>query len=159
MAKKPNILFFVADQMRADSLHHLGNEASITPNIDNILNDGVSFENAYCQNPVCVPSRCSFLTGLYPHTTGHRTMHFLQRENEPNVLKEMKNNGYEVIWIGRNDVVPGDKLKTAYCDEYYDGIHFTNTRDVTNDKPFGGHGDNQPKITEEMMNDGSLYSF
>lgn len=39
MAKKPNILFFVADQMRADSLHHLGNEASITPNIDNILND------------------------------------------------------------------------------------------------------------------------
>ena len=159
MAKKPNILFFVADQMRADSLHHLGNEASITPNIDNILNDGVSFENAYCQNPVCVPSRCSFLTGLYPHTTGHRTMHFLQRENEPNVLKEMKNNGYEVIWIGRNDVVPGDKLKTAYCDEYYDGIHFTNTRDILNDKPFGGHGDNQPKITEEMMNDGSLYSF
>ncbi|MFQ7302610.1 MAG: sulfatase-like hydrolase/transferase, partial [Beduini sp.] len=59
MAKKPNIFFFAADQMRADALHHLGNEASITPNIDALLNEGVSFENAYCQNPVCVPSRCS----------------------------------------------------------------------------------------------------
>ena len=73
--EKQNIIMFVADQMRSDSLHHLGNKASITPNLDQIVNEGVSFENAYCQNPVCVPSRCSFLTGLYPHTTGHRTMH------------------------------------------------------------------------------------
>ncbi len=41
-------------------------------------------------------------------------MHYLQREDEPNILKEMKNQGYEVIWIGRNDVVPGDKPKTDY---------------------------------------------
>ena len=157
MSKKPNILFFVADQMRSDSLHHLGNEASITPNLDSILEDGISFENAYCQNPVCVPSRCSFLTGLYPHTTGHRTMHYLQREHEPNILKEMKANGYEVIWIGRNDVVPGNKVKTEYCDEYYNGITFDNTRDKVNDKPFG-HGDS-PKITQEMLDDGSVYSF
>ena len=41
----------------------------------------------------------------------------------------MKNNGYEVIWIGRNDVIPADRLKTDYCDEYYDGIHKENMRD------------------------------
>lgn len=57
---RPNIVYFVADQMRADSLHHLGNKAAITPNLDELAQDGVSFENAYCQNPVCVPSRCSF---------------------------------------------------------------------------------------------------
>lgn len=158
MAKQPNIVFFVADQMRSDSLHHLGNEASITPNLDNILNEGVSFRNAYCQNPVCVPSRCSFLTGLYPHTTGHRTMHFLQKEHEPNILKTMKNNGYEVIWIGRNDVVPSDHSKHDYCDEYYDGISFENKRDVTTKKAIST-GIGNLKIPQEKYDDGTVYSF
>ncbi len=86
MSNKPNIVYFVADQMRNYALHHMGCKASITPNLDALLEEGVSFKNAYCQNPVCVPSRCSFLTGLYPHTTGHRTMHYLQDPDEPNFL-------------------------------------------------------------------------
>ncbi|MFV0395747.1 MAG: sulfatase-like hydrolase/transferase [Coprobacillaceae bacterium] len=159
MKKRPNIVLFLADQMRQDSLHHMGNEASVTPNLDAILEEGVSFENAYCQNPVCVPSRCSFLTGLYPHTTGHRTMHFLQRENEPNILKEMKQNGYEVIWIGRNDVVPSTRKKTDYCDEYYDGIHHGNTRDILNPSFMSYEKNKKLEITDEMISNGSLYSF
>jgi arylsulfatase A-like enzyme len=128
--KKPNIVYFVADQMRLDSLHHMGNNASITPNLDSLAqNDGVSFRNAYCQNPVCVPSRNSFLSGLYPHTTGHRTMHFLQGNDDPNILKVMKESGYEVIWVGRNDVVPANKSKADYCDEYYDGNDHDNKID------------------------------
>ena len=130
MADRPNILYVVADQMRSDAQHYLGNPAAHTPNLDALAGEGVAFENAYCQNPVCVPSRCSFLSGLYPHTTGHRTMHFLQREDEPNLLRTMKDAGYEVVWIGRNDVVPGDRPKTAYCDEYYDGLHPENQRDA-----------------------------
>lgn len=130
MAKRPNILYFVADQMRADAQHYLGNPAAVTPNMDALAGDGVAFRNAYCQNPVCVPSRCSFLTGLYPHTTGHRTMHYLQREEEPNILRVMKQAGYEVIWTHRNDVLPGTVAKTEYCDAYYDGIHEENRRDV-----------------------------
>lgn len=121
MNKKPNIVYYVADQMRSDSLHHLGCEASITPNLDSLLEDGVSFENAYCQNPVCVPSRCSFMTGLYPHTTGHRTIHYMQNEGEPNFLRTMKEQGYEVVWVGRNDLVPGNLSKEEYCDHYYNG--------------------------------------
>lgn len=133
MSNRPNIVYFVADQMRSDSLHHMGCEASITPNLDDILKEGVSFENAYCQNPVCVPSRCSFLTGLYPHTTGHRTMHYLQNPDEPNFLRTMKNNGYEVIWVGRNDIVPGDRSKEEYCDVYFDGCTYENKNKYIND--------------------------
>ena len=141
MSDRPNIVYFVADQMRNDSLHHMGNEASITPNLDGMLEDSVSFSNAYCQNPVCVPSRCSFLTGLYPHTTGHRTIHYLQNENEPNFLRTMKNNGYEVIWIGRNDVIPGNRNKLEFCDAYYDGKGFIDKKMEVRDKPFTlGHG-------------------
>ncbi|AEE91774.1 Arylsulfatase [Tepidanaerobacter acetatoxydans Re1] len=121
MNKKPNLVIFVADEMRADSLRHLGNKASITPNLDNMVEDGVSFRNAYCQNPVCVPSRCSFLTGWYPHTKGHRTMHYLLEEDDPMLLKTLKENGYHVMWIGRNDVIPADKDLSKYCHEYYPG--------------------------------------
>jgi len=128
--KKTNIVYFVADQMRSDSMHHLGCEASITPNLDDMINEGVSFENAYCQNPVCVPSRCSFLTGLYPHTTGHRTIHYLQNQGEPNFLRTMKEQGYEVIWVGRNDIIPADQSKAEFCDRYYDGRSMEDTKDV-----------------------------
>ena len=159
MAKKPNILYFVADQMRADAQHYLGNSASHTPIMDALAGEGVAFENAYCQNPVCVPSRCSFLSGLYPHTTGHRTMHFLQNEDEPNILRTMKEAGYEVIWIGRNDVVPGTRPKTPYCDEYYDGIKEENQRDACIDvmKSGGlGHGTAGGKMPDW---DPDMYSF
>ena len=152
---RPNILYFVADQMRADAQHHLGNSAAKTPNLDALAEEGVSFRNAYCQNPVCVPSRCSFLSGLYPHTTGHRTMHYLQREEEPNILRIMKQAGYEVIWTHRNDVLPGGTPKTDYCDAYYDGIHEENLRDHSAPVDFGKlHGNGaKPKFNKDM------YSF
>lgn len=149
--RQPNILYFVADQMRCDAQHHLGNQAAVTPNLDALLEDGVSFRNAYCQNPVCVPSRCSFMTGLYPHTTGHRTMHFLQREDESNILREMKNAGYEVIWIGRNDLIPADRSKAECCDAYYDGIRPYDTKDVCEPLQYS-HGD------RKEWND-DMYSF
>lgn len=74
MIKRPNIVILNPDQMRADSLHHLGNEAAVTPILDALSEEGVSFSRAFCQNPVCTPSRCSFMSGWYPHVAGHRTM-------------------------------------------------------------------------------------
>ncbi len=139
MSKKPNIVYFVADQLRNDALAHMGNPASITPNIDQLLEEGVSFEHAFCQNPICVPSRASFLTGLYPHTTGHRTIHYLQEEKEPNFLRTMKNNGYEVIWVGRNDIIPANRSKEEFCDEYYDGFHLEDMKNFTREKSSFSH--------------------
>lgn len=156
MSKKPNIIWFVADQMRSDSMHHMGNEASITPNFDNLAVEGVSFRNAYCQNPVCVPSRCSFLTGLYPHTTGHRTMHYLQRNEDPNILKSMKENGYEVIWIGRNDFIPSAVKKSDYCDMYFDGMDQEDKSDLENAKLTFYRPKIKPEVPE-IMNEKSLY--
>lgn len=135
MSDKPNIVYFVADQMRSDSLHHLGCEASITPNFDHIVEEGVSFENAYCQNPVCVPSRCSFMTGLYPHTTGHRTIHYMQNKDEPNFLRTMKDQGYEVCWVGRNDLIPANIAKSEYCDHYFCGIGHDAVNDISKNEP------------------------
>lgn len=120
MSKLPHILIFNPDQFRADALAHLGNPASVTPNLDRIAReDGISFENAYCQNPVCTPSRCSFMSGWYPHTNGHRIMHYMMHRDEPVLLRTLKENGYHVFWAGKNDLVPPTDFETC-CDEKYD---------------------------------------
>ncbi len=64
---RPNILWLCTDQQRFDTLGCYGNMFVRTPNIDRLAASGVRFENAYAQNPVCTPSRASFLTGRYPH--------------------------------------------------------------------------------------------
>ena len=65
---RPNIIIFNPDEMRWDTMSHMGNPAAVTPFLDEFARrEAVSFRNAFCQNPVCVPSRCSFFTGLYPH--------------------------------------------------------------------------------------------
>lgn len=104
---RPNIVIFNPDQMRADALAHLGNPAAVTPNLDAFAQqDAVSFRNAYCQNPVCVPSRCSFLTGLYPHVYGNRTMHHMLSKDQSSLFSELKDAGYYVWMNGRNDFLP-----------------------------------------------------
>lgn len=109
MARRPDIIVINPDQMRADALHHLGNAAAYTPNIDALASEGVSYSAAFCQNPVCVPSRCSFMTGTYPHTNGHRTMSYLLREGEDNLYNIMKDSGYYVWTSGRGDCLAGQQ--------------------------------------------------
>lgn len=120
--RKPHIIIFNPDQWRGDVLGHVGNPAAATPNLDRFAaEDGVSFSQAFCQNTVCTPSRCSFMTGWYPHVRGHRTMfHMLHPEwNEPNLLKILKDNGYYVWWGGKNDLTPGQDTVVPYCDERF----------------------------------------
>ena len=117
---KPNILIINPDQMRADALGHLGNPASHTPHLDALAQEGVSFSSAFCQNPVCVPSRCSFMTGLYPHVHGHRTMGHLQQPWEENLFSDFKSAGYRTISSHRGDLMAGQypAYHRALIDEY-----------------------------------------
>jgi len=58
MHRKPNIVIFNPDQWRGDVMGHLGNPAAVTPNIDSLVaSAAVSFSRAFCQSPVCTPSR------------------------------------------------------------------------------------------------------
>ncbi len=108
--RKPNIILFNPDQWRSDVMGAHGNPAASTPCLDRLIrSEAVSFRNAFCQNPVCTPSRCSFMTGWYPHVRGHRTMfHMLHNESgEPTMLRVLRENGYYVWWGGKNDLIPG----------------------------------------------------
>lgn len=108
MRKKPHIIIWNPDEMRYDTMGHMGNPAAVTPFLDEFSkNEAVSFRNAFCQNPVCVPSRCSFLTGLYPHVHGHRTMSYLLHPGEETLFSELMEGGYRVWMNARNDLFAG----------------------------------------------------
>ncbi len=118
--KQPHILIFNPDQWRGDALGHMGDPGAVTPVLDQFARtEGVSFSNAFCQNPVCTPSRCSFMTGWYPHVRGHRTMFHMLRPDEPMLLRTLRDNGYHVWWGGKNDVVPAQNGYAGYCDVKY----------------------------------------
>ncbi len=70
MGQIRNVLFIMADQLRADYLSSGGHPALQTPNIDRLAAKGVSFDRAYVQSPVCGPSRMSFYTGRYAFNHG-----------------------------------------------------------------------------------------
>lgn len=124
MPKRPNIILFNPDQWRGDVLGHVGNSAAVTPVLDDLVKaDAVSFAQAFCQNPVCMPSRCSYLTGQYPHTLGHRSFTYSlhPERGEPNLLKELKDAGYFVWWSGKNDALAGQvpEATTLSCHVRY----------------------------------------
>ncbi|MHC4915140.1 MAG: sulfatase-like hydrolase/transferase [Planctomycetota bacterium] len=120
MPDRPHIVIFVPDHYRGDVLGHLGNPGAVTPNLDRLVaEEGVSFSNAFCQNPVCTPSRCSFMSGWYPHVRGHRSMEHLMHPGEPVLLKTLKDAGYWVWWGGKNDLVAGRVGTEDYCDVRY----------------------------------------
>jgi len=68
-ARRPNVLFLMSDDLN-NSLGCYGHALAKTPNLDRLAARGVRFERAYCQYPLCGPSRNSLLTGLYPNSTG-----------------------------------------------------------------------------------------
>ncbi|MFO7872000.1 MAG: sulfatase-like hydrolase/transferase [Kiritimatiellia bacterium] len=156
--KLPNIIIFNPDQWRGDVLAHMGNPGAVTPNLDRFAaTEGVSFRNAFCQNPVCTPSRCSFMSGWYPHVRGHRSMaRMLHQPDDNNLLKLLKDNGYTVWWGGKNDLVPGQLGFEEYADvKYARGYGEILDPDV---KP-PEHPLYPPARREDCAGNGEFYSF
>ncbi|MEM7145090.1 MAG: sulfatase [Verrucomicrobiota bacterium] len=99
----PNVFLITTDDMNCD-LATYGHPLVNSPNLDRLAARGLLFERAYCQYPVCNPSRSSFMTGLYPESTGilSNAGHF--RENVPDVItmpQLFRNNGYFAARIGK----------------------------------------------------------
>jgi arylsulfatase A-like enzyme len=102
-AARMNVLFIISDDLRTE----LGCYASTlaqTPNLDRLAASGVRFERAYCQYPLCNPSRASLLTGRHPGTTGvlgNRTWFGEAHPDFISLPKHFKNNGYHSIRVGK----------------------------------------------------------
>lgn len=101
MKKRPNIILFMADQLRYDALGCYGNTQIYTPNIDSIALNGSTFDNHFTQNPVCSPSRCSIITGRYPKNHGTRDNGVPLRDEEITFPEVLRENGYLTAAIGK----------------------------------------------------------
>lgn len=102
-AGKPNVLFLICDDLNCD-LGSYGHPQVKSPNIDRLAASGRRFERAYCQFPLCGPSRASFMTGLYPDQNLVKRNAIYIREHVPDVktIPQMfRDNGYFATRIGK----------------------------------------------------------
>ena len=98
---RPNILILYTDQQRTDTLGCYGQRAVPTPNIDALAQSGMRFERCFVQNPVCAPSRASFLTGRYCSALHIGTNGIVFPREEYTLPRLLKPYGYETAQLGK----------------------------------------------------------
>ncbi|RKE04380.1 arylsulfatase A-like enzyme [Marinifilum flexuosum] len=97
---KPNILYFLVDDMGGMDAHYLGSDFYETPNMDRLASQGVKFTNAYVSHPRCVPSRYSIMTGKYPARINRPGPGKMKLE-EVTVAEGLKEAGYSTFFAGK----------------------------------------------------------
>jgi arylsulfatase A-like enzyme len=103
--KRPNILLITSDQQHWNTLG-IDNPAISTPNLDRLCREGTRFSRAYCNSPVCSPSRSSLITGQYPAWHGCWTIGVKLPEDVPTVGDAFQAAGYDTALIGKAHFQP-----------------------------------------------------
>jgi arylsulfatase A-like enzyme len=109
-AKRPNVLFILADDLGYGDLSSYGRPDYRTPVLDAFAKEGIKFMSAYAAAPVCTPTRCAYITGRYPQRLAVGLEEPLTPvsppdaglpPNHPTVASLLKNNGYETALVGK----------------------------------------------------------
>jgi arylsulfatase A-like enzyme len=106
----PNILVVLADQLRAQSVGCYGNTEVKTPHLDRMASEGVLFENALANTPVCCPARANMLTGAYSHRNGMIANDLRLRESETTIAEILETRKYRTGFIGKWHLDGGPRL-------------------------------------------------
>jgi arylsulfatase len=132
--RMPNILWICTDQQRADTIGGFNNAIVQTPRLRQLMDQSVTFTNAFCQSPICSPSRASFLTGRYPHVTGLRANGQRIRESERLVTRMLADQGYVCGLVGKLHLSPcADGLIERRIDDGYQFFQWSH--DLADDWP------------------------
>lgn len=99
--ERPNVLFLMDDQHNARCLGCYGNDDVRTPNLDRLASQGVRFDRAYAQSPICMPSRTSVFTGRYPHSVGVFGNYGSLPPDVLSLARHLQNQGYETGAFGK----------------------------------------------------------
>ena len=121
--EKPNFVLFIADDVSWDDFGCYGNNVVKTPNIDRLANEGLKFNNAFITASSSSPSRCSIISGKYPHSNGAAELHTPLPADEIPFPLLLKDNNYYTVHAGKWHLGP-----TPYhaFDRYTDGNTYNN---------------------------------
>ncbi|WP_269522572.1 sulfatase family protein [Coraliomargarita parva] len=136
---KPNVLWICTDQQRFDTIGALGNPHIRTPNLDKLCKEGVAFNRTYCQNPLCGPSRASFLSGQYMsanHVTRNGNEHY-PIEGPLLITRYMADAGYTCGLAGKLHISSAWDGLEERIDDGYEVFKFSHA-------PHQHAGTNQP---------------
>lgn len=119
--KRPNILFVLADDHRADALGCMGHGIVQTPQLDRLAREGVLFENHFCTTPICCASRASIMLGQYAGTHGINDFKtpLSAEQVRQTYWQQLKQAGYHIGFIGKFGV--GDQMPAEAFD-YWKGF-------------------------------------
>lgn len=106
MTQQPNIIHFFTDQLRYDAIGAHGNTEVKTPHIDSLVNNGVTFSNAFSPSPVCIAARCSMIFGQYPSNTECYENTVMPTDNRRTFMKSLAENGYHTHGVGKCHFTP-----------------------------------------------------
>jgi arylsulfatase A-like enzyme len=121
--EKTNIVLIIADDVSFDDMGCYGNKVVKTPNIDRLANEGMRFDNAFLVTSSSSPSRCSMITGKYPHSTGAAELHTPLPETEIPFPLLLKQHNYYTAQAGKWHM--GPSVYRAF-DRYTDNNGYDN---------------------------------
>ena len=104
--QRPNIILIMTDQQRTDTIAAWGHEHMVTPNLDRLAREGISFSQAFCPGATCISSRAAMFTGMYAHNTG--VYSFDRWADHRNWVQDLAENGYRCVSMGKMHFSPRD---------------------------------------------------
>lgn len=109
-ARRPNVIYFFPDQMRAQAMGCQGNEQIKTPNIDRLASQGVHFNNTLANTPVCCPARAILQSGQYCHKNGMVANDLRLREDITSLGDVLSAEGYRTGFVGKWHLDGGQRM-------------------------------------------------
>ncbi len=110
MTRQPNILFVMMDQLAPQVLKPYGGTVCRTPRLERLAADGVVFENAYCNYPICAPSRFGFMSGRMPSRIGAYDNASELPSEIPTFVHHLRTMGYRTCLSGKMHFIGADQL-------------------------------------------------
>ncbi|MBJ9992317.1 MULTISPECIES: sulfatase family protein [Paenibacillus] len=115
---RPNIIFIMSDDHAAHAMSCYDSRINQTPNLDRIANEGTRFDNCFCTNSICAPSRATILTGLYNHINGVKTLRDSLDNRITTFPSLLQKDGYQTSIIGKWHLGHGPENDPAGFDHW-----------------------------------------
>ncbi|MEN3944166.1 sulfatase [Prosthecobacter sp. SYSU 5D2] len=104
LSAQPNFIFFITDDISPEDTGPYGSKVVKTPHLDRMAAEGLVFDNAYLTASSCSPSRCSIITGRYPHNTGAPELHLPLPKDQHTFVQDLRSAGYHTVISGKNHI-------------------------------------------------------